>query len=545
MMTPVSLCRASSLIALGIALASCTPDGHELLVDLRTDLRPAYDFTLVRVTVNEAPDPSFVGDRRTQAAAIGDDYVTGQRVAEVRGVPVGAYFLTLELLDASAAIVATRRVRVELARSRTVTVVITSDCFAVSCPGAGDDSAATECVSGRCVSPGCSAENPELCGGPGCATDSECPASAIDCVASRCVDGECFVSADDARCGGDSEYCDITEGCQPIPAFPDAGPVGLDAGPRDAGGCVPGDCDDGDPCTVDSCASGVCSSSPRCDSDSYCDSGACYPLPILRIDTSETFACIDVGRDHTAPRFLWRRTVTGRPGARFTQFNQHAGCGEGFAAAGSFVLDGAGNYVDESFQGPDSNCDAGALGRYRAYVEVDGQRSPTVQATYFNSSCSAVSSCAAAFGYCPPCRDCRPGLDYCYASSSCAPNPTLTIETTDGPGCIDLGRDHAGATFEWRRTVTGRPGATASQINDHVSCGTGPAPAADIPLDGAGRATTTANGSASTDCAAPYLGRYRAWVDVDGVPSPAVEVTYFNSTCSGVATCAAARTFCP
>lgn len=93
--------------------------------------------------------------------------------------------------------------------------------------------------------------------------------------------------------------------------------------------------------------------------------------------------------------------------------------------------------------------------------------------------------------------------------------------------------------------MTGRPGATASQTNDHVSCDTGPMPAEDIPLDGTGRAVTTANGSASADCAAPYLGRYRAWVDVDGVTSPAVEVTYFNSTCPGIATCAAARTFCP
>jgi hypothetical protein len=549
----VSLLRAVGWTLLGIVFVSCAADGHALVVDLRTDLRPAYDFNLVRVTVNEAPDPSFVSERRTQAAAIGDDYMSGQRVAELRGVPVGAYLLTLELLDGGAAVVATRRVRVELERSRTVTVVITSDCFAVSCPGVDDDAAATECVSGRCVSPGCSAENPELCGGPRCATDTECGASTVACVASRCVGGECFVTPDDERCAADSEYCDITDGCQPIPSFPDAGPVPVDAGPilfdagpRDAGGgCVPSGCDDFDPCTLDGCAGGLCSFAPLCDSGSYCVSGTCNPLPTFRVDTSETFGCIDVGRSHTSPRFLWRRVVTGRPGATATQFNQHAGCGEAFVEAESFVLDGTGSHVDESFQGPDTNCDSGALGRYRAYVEIDGERSPTIELSYFNSGCSAVSSCASASSYCPPCRDCRPGLEYCYASSSCAPNPTFTIETSEGPGCIDLGRDHLGASFAWRRTVTGRPGATATQINDHVSCGTGPAPAETIPLDGAGRAVTTSNGPASSDCSAPYLGRYRAWVDVDGVTSPAVEVTYFNSTCTGVATCVAARTFCP
>ncbi len=49
---------------------------------------------------------------------------------------------------------------------------------------------------------------------------------------------------------------------------------------------------------------------------------------------------------------------------------------------------------------------------------------------------------------------------------------------------------------------------------------------------------------ADTNCAWPLLGRYRVYVEVGGERSATTEVTYFNSSCPGVATCAAARSYC-
>lgn len=543
---------AAALIAATL-LAGCSASGFQLIVDLRTDLRPGYDFVVVRTSVLEAPDPSVEGVRRTLAAATTDHYVEGERVAELSDLPAGSYLIAVELLDGASAVVAGRRARVDVSGPRSVSILITSECFGVRCPGAGDPVGATECSAGRCVSPECTADNPDACGIGGCASDDEC-AAVVSCSVGRCTGGACFQAPDDARCPSGS-YCDITDGCAPIPAMDagapttDAGGGGLDAGPgidagHDAGpSCVPSACDDLDPCTDDLCGpSGGCLHPPRCGAGEYCDAGACFPEPTLSVTTTDGFGCADLGLDHTSTP-LWRRVVTGRPGASFTQYNRHVGCGDPATPASSHALDGSGRYSDESLGAASTDCDSAFLGRYAAYVDVDGRSSGTVEVTYFNSRCPGVSTCSAARSYCPPCRDCS-ASEYCYASSSCAPRPTVTIATTEGGGCADLGTAHTSPAYLWRRTVTGRPGATATQYNEHVSCG-GAVTAADmITLDGSGRDVSSSENTADASCASAFLGRYRVYVEVDGERSATTEVTYFNSSCPAIATCALARSYC-
>ncbi|MCA9604097.1 MAG: hypothetical protein KC619_00760 [Myxococcales bacterium] len=549
--------RALAALILALALGGCSASGFEMIVDLRSDLRPGYDFVVVRTSILEAPDPSVEGLRRTLAAATTDDYVTGERVAELPELPAGSYLIAVELLDGASTVVASRRARVDVHGPRSVSIVITSECFGVTCPGVGDPTGATECSAGRCVSPECTADNPDACGIGGCATDDDCP-SIVSCSVGRCTGGACFQAPDDTLCAMGT-YCDITDGCTPIPVMdagppppPDAGvgtdagsPVGTDAG-FDAGpSCDPAACDDGDPCTDDLCGvGGRCVNPPRCGAGEYCEAGACWPEPSLSVTTTDGFGCADLGVDHSSSaRALWRRVVTGRPGRTFTQYNQHVGCGDPATPAESHALDGSGRFEDESLSGASNDCDNAFLGRYAAYVDVDGRTSGTIEVTYFNSRCPGISTCSAARSYCPPCRDCG-ASEYCYASTSCAPLPTLTIATTEGGGCADLGTAHASPAFLWRRTVTGRPGATATQYNEHVSCG-GPVTAADtIVLDGAGRDVASNENPVSTDCASPFLGRYRAYVEVDGETSATTEVTYFNSNCPAIATCALARTYC-
>jgi len=528
----------------------CSSPSHGLVVDLRTDLRPGYDFVSVRTTLVEATDRAAEGRQASLAVAIDDDFTEGRRIAELDGLSTGPHLLRVELLDRAAAVVARRRVSTEVSGLRSVTLVITSDCFGVSCPGAMDPADATECAGGRCVSPECTEETPEACGVGGCATDAECAASAA-CATARCEGGACFQRPDDGRCP-DGSYCDIVDGCSDPPPMDAGAPAvdagGSDAGLADAGQCATPSCDDDDPCTIGRCVPSFgCLQDPLCARDEYCELGVCHSLPELVIETTDGAGCADLGRDHSGPGdFLFRRTVRGRAGAPFTQYNRHVGCVEAAMPAETDTLDAGGTYTDESNDMGSADCDSPILGRFSAYVEIDGMRSDPVEVTYFNSRCPGVSTCAEARTLCPPCRACDPATEYCHDGSECAPQPELVLQGGDGFFCADLGRAHVPPEWLWRRVVTGRPGATAQQFNAHVSCGEGPVAAEAISLDGAGRAELEAtNADPSTDCSSPFLGRYDVYVEVDGERTATRELTYFNSSCPAVADCVSARTYCP
>lgn len=141
-------------------------------------------------------------------------------------------------------------------------------------------------------------------------------------------------------------------------------------------------------------------------------------------------------------------------------------------------------------------------------------------------------------------RDCPSG-GYCH-DQRCVPRPTLVITSVEGTRCLDLGQSYVPPDYLWRRLVSGRPGATATQHNLHISCPTSIDVLSDpLPLGTTGvfeeRAPET---PASTDCDSLYLGRWEVWVEVDQRPSARSEVVYFNSNCPQIETCATAADYC-
>jgi len=136
--------------------------------------------------------------------------------------------------------------------------------------------------------------------------------------------------------------------------------------------------------------------------------------------------------------------------------------------------------------------------------------------------------------------------EYC-RSGTCEPTPTFLLETTEAGGCADVGVPHLGGEdFLFRRTVTGRANADAQQFNQQASCGT-PVETAEVHrLDASGREmfSFTTTPPTPAECWDGFYGRWNVWVGVDAMSSNVQEITYYDSRCSTVRTCAAARTFC-
>jgi len=204
-------------------------------VDVVTDYAPGIEFAIVRVeAVGEADDEVPAAATEADAAA----FLHGRRVLDA-DVSRGVVELRVALLRIDRTVVATRRQRVRV-RGETGTVVAMSRiCQGVTCPGAGDESAATECAYGRCVPPECAPDSIEVCrpGGTGptaygCTEDAECEvASLASCASYRCVEAVCVVARDNSLCSS-MEYCDIEGGCTPLPGAATDG--GVDAGDPDA-----------------------------------------------------------------------------------------------------------------------------------------------------------------------------------------------------------------------------------------------------------------------------------------------------------------------
>ncbi len=495
----------SLLLALmASAGVGCTGDGgFDLRVDLRTDYRPVYRFQSVRVRILEAPTTDDVRRSAESPASADADYLTGVRVGSFSALPEGRYLLDVALLNGGTPI-ATREIEIVLDQNTTVNAVMTASCEGLTCPGTADPSDATECVSGRCVAPDCTPETPEACPTAICGSDSECAAIG-DCLSGRCVDGDCFQSPDDSACEAGS-FCDATGFCEPIPMMTDMGPAPRDLGPMLDGG---------------------------------------PPRPTIAFDTPQPGGCIDLGQDYTDPgEFTYRRTITGPPRGSATQWNDHVSCGDPEVAGGTFALNASGVFQD-SFQSPPlANCWDIIYGRWDVTAEVGGVRSAPVTVAYYNSDCPNVSTCAAASSFCSPCRFCD-DTEYCYSGLRCEPTPTLAIETSNGPGCVDLGVAHSDPPA-LNVIITGRPNATATQYNQQVSCAGSSRDAAEMrTLGSTGRVEDPLPTSALADCGSTVYGRWAVEAEVDGEVSNTVEVVYYNSSCASVATCNLARTYCP
>jgi hypothetical protein len=167
-----------------MVLASGCADPFDVAVRVVTDYR-ASEVDLIQVELGEVP---FEVDRRVVEVDVepGDDLLAGKTLV-VEQVAGGDYYVTATLLRAGEPLVE-RRTVVELDEARTLRLSIGRSCETVEC------GAAQTCVSGTCVSEGCSELAPELCPAA-CAADSECPADG--CLLGRCVEGACMLVAGD------------------------------------------------------------------------------------------------------------------------------------------------------------------------------------------------------------------------------------------------------------------------------------------------------------------------------------------------------------
>ena len=229
---------ASCLVA--SILAGC-PQENEVIFDIHTDLEPGVEFDSVLVSASGM-------EVRDVARAI--DYRPGVRLPGL-SLPAGEHSFRVAL-RARGGSVLERNIVLRVQGRTVIPIWLVYACLNRTCPGAGDASDAVECEGGRCVSPECSPQHPELCPPePACTLDADCAGSVDPCGVTRCREGNCLFEPNTASCGA-VEVCTAQSGCVPIPSTEDAGtvdastdaPIGLDAPdapPPDAGLPCPDD----------------------------------------------------------------------------------------------------------------------------------------------------------------------------------------------------------------------------------------------------------------------------------------------------------------
>jgi hypothetical protein len=205
-------------LAVVVLLPACTAS-PEVAVQVLTDLTPVTQFDEI-VVVRDGMTRSHVVSNRER-------YDAPRAILEYRDLAPGTVLeLAAELrLRGETVLRRTRRTTVQ--GSQIVLFTFTASCREIRCPMG--DPAATECLAGRCVVPGC---NGASCVVPECTEHDDCTARS-SCESPRCVDGVCFQFADPSLCA-QTEVCVAAMGCQPRLPDPDGGAldaaVALDAG---------------------------------------------------------------------------------------------------------------------------------------------------------------------------------------------------------------------------------------------------------------------------------------------------------------------------
>ena len=210
-----------SVVLTSLALG-CAPSGHQLVVQVVSDMTPIVDFDEIRVEAPAGTAPDVV------LARAGAGYGRGVRVAS-REVPEGSLLVRVAFFRQGAEVVRAERRRRVAGAVTVVTVRVGRECIGVTCA----DAMASACLGGLCVSSDCTPETPENCPPGECgvtAGGAMCTPSATVCVDTTCsAEGVCVDDPRDERCAG-GQVCDAVRGC--------VAAMSTDAGPRDAG---PGD----------------------------------------------------------------------------------------------------------------------------------------------------------------------------------------------------------------------------------------------------------------------------------------------------------------
>jgi len=166
-----------ALLLVALLLGSCSEGEHEIFVVVRTDLTPGTDFDSVTVQLFDERGALGTLLRSVDERALaGDDFATGERIAELSGVPTGDYVVRGALslggtpvIDGSAP--------VHVAADRALTIQLSASCRTVRCPPAAAP-AETACIYGTCALPECLIDSrASHCPGP---TDAGAPADAGD-----------------------------------------------------------------------------------------------------------------------------------------------------------------------------------------------------------------------------------------------------------------------------------------------------------------------------------------------------------------------------
>ncbi|MBK8173238.1 MAG: hypothetical protein IPK60_23290 [Sandaracinaceae bacterium] len=228
---------AFSFALLACALAACG-DEHSLSIRMVTGLVPGPEFALIRIDLIENGVPfesarTLPGGVETMVA-FGQSFAQGRRIAEFIDLAPGTYTVRVQLLRSDDTLLIQQRVRTTLSGNAIVTVHLTRDCVAVSCPSPGGSPAFSECLAGRCVSPECVPPNEsEACNAIVFCNDAASCGPTASCATQLCTDGIYAQQPLEGACAA-AEWCDpdVGDGCTPYVEL-DGGTL-TDAGTMDA-----------------------------------------------------------------------------------------------------------------------------------------------------------------------------------------------------------------------------------------------------------------------------------------------------------------------
>jgi hypothetical protein len=143
------LIRYIALFAL-LAPLGCAESRHDLTVDVVTDLMAGRDVTEIRTVLRHG---DVEVDAHTISVTPGENLLDGIRAAEFMDVPDGDYVVEVVARNLESSVA--KRSLIGLQSDLTITIVLSRACVGLTCPMAGGDPEATECVDGLCVVPDC------------------------------------------------------------------------------------------------------------------------------------------------------------------------------------------------------------------------------------------------------------------------------------------------------------------------------------------------------------------------------------------------------